>query len=105
MAAYLALDGRLPDDIIRNVVVPTNEDVQLVRVFIGEDRQGPANVHEFDPEAMYDQALEGPDAEPKRRPPARATAAPASAAVGAAPVVPATTTGERRSVCDRWYRW
>ena len=64
--AYLKLRGTLPESIIRRVIVPTTkEDVAaLIQTFIGPDRQGPANAHQFDPTAMFNQAMAGPDAEP-----------------------------------------
>jgi hypothetical protein len=49
--------------VLRNVIVArTEEDAAvLARTYIGEDRVGPANTHQNDPEGMFEQAMAGPD--------------------------------------------
>lgn len=63
--AYEALDT-LPTSVLKQVVVPRKaiEAAEMVRTFLGDDRVGPANTQRFDPEALYNQALAGPDAVP-----------------------------------------
>ena len=65
IAAYKDLDG-LPESVLKNVIVPTNEAdaASLIRTYVGVDRVGPANTHQNDPDAMFKQAMGGPDAEP-----------------------------------------
>lgn len=49
-----------------NVLVARTEAeaAVLVRGYLGDDRMGPANVHEHNPDGVYAQAMEGPDASP-----------------------------------------
>ena len=56
----------LPDAVMANVLVARTEAnaAVLVRGYLGDDRLGPANVHEHNPDAVYAQAMEGPDASP-----------------------------------------
>jgi hypothetical protein len=56
----------LPTSVLKEVVVARNENdaATLVRTYIGEDRVGPANTHQNDPDAMFNQAMAGPDAIP-----------------------------------------
>ena len=63
--AYMELTT-LPDAVMANVLVARTEAeaAVLVRGYLGDDRMGPANVHEHNPDAVYAQAMEGPDASP-----------------------------------------
>lgn len=63
--AYMELQS-LPSAVLQEVVVPQNENdaATLVRTYLGEDRVGPANTHQNDPEAVFNQAMAGPDATP-----------------------------------------
>ena len=58
----------LPDSIMANVLVARTEAEAsvLLRGYLGDDRMGPANVHELNPDAMYAQAMAGPDASPPK---------------------------------------
>ncbi len=76
--AYMELTT-LPDAVMANVLVARTEAeaAVLVRGYLGDDRMGPANVHEHNPDAVYAQAMEGPDASPPLPPvvpPANVTA-------------------------------
>jgi hypothetical protein len=69
----------LPDAVMANVLVARTEAeaAVLARGYLGDDRMGPANVHEHNPDAVYAQAMEGPDASPPLPPvvpPANVTA-------------------------------
>lgn len=63
--AYMELDT-LPSSVMKEVVVArnVNDASTLVRTYLGEDRVGPANTHQNDPDALFNQAMEGPDASP-----------------------------------------
>jgi hypothetical protein len=65
----------LPDAVMANVLVARTEAeaAVLVRGYLGDDRMGPANVHEHNPDAVYAQAMEGPDASPPLPPVVLAT--------------------------------
>lgn len=56
----------LPPSVLKQVVVARNETdaATLVRTYLGEDRVGPANTHHNDPDALFNQAMAGPDATP-----------------------------------------
>lgn len=56
----------LPAGVLKQVVVPQNESdaATLVRTYLGEDRVGPANTHQNDPDGMFKQAMAGPNATP-----------------------------------------
>ena len=56
----------LPPSVLKQVVVARNETdaATLVRTYLGEDRVGPANTHQNDPDALFNQAMAGPDATP-----------------------------------------
>lgn len=58
----------LPDVVMANALVARTEAeaAVLVRGYLGDDRMGPANVHEHNPDAVYAQAMEGPDAVPPK---------------------------------------
>jgi hypothetical protein len=62
MAAYRDLDG-LPASVLENVIVARTEEdaATLARTYLGEDRVGPANTHQNDPEGMFQNAMAGPD--------------------------------------------
>lgn len=64
--AYEALNDTLPQSVVQTVVVPRirSEAAELLRVYIGEDRVGPANTQQHDFESMFNQAMAGPDSEP-----------------------------------------
>jgi hypothetical protein len=56
----------LPESVLKQVVVAQNEEdaSSLVRAYLGADRVGPANTHQLDPDALFKQAMAGPDAAP-----------------------------------------
>lgn len=60
----------LPSSVLKEVVVARNENdaATLVRTYLGEDRVGPANTHRNDPDALFNQAMAGPDATPSPPP-------------------------------------
>ena len=58
----------LPEAVLNKVLVAQTEaDAStLVRTYLGADRVGPANTHQNDPDALYTQAMGGPDAVPPK---------------------------------------
>jgi hypothetical protein len=63
--AYRNLDT-LPESVVATTVVArtATDAALLVRTYLGPDRVGPANVHGNNPDALFEQAMEGPDARP-----------------------------------------
>ena len=60
----------LPESVLNMVLVAQTETdaATLVRTYLGADRVGPANTHQNDPDALYTQAMAGPDAVPPKCP-------------------------------------
>ena len=58
----------LPDTVMANVLVARTEAEASVLLsgYLGDDRMGPANVHEHNPDSVFAQAMEGPDASPPK---------------------------------------
>lgn len=58
----------LPGAVLNKVLVAQSETeaATLVRTYLGADRVGPANTHHNDPDALYTQAMGGPDASPPK---------------------------------------
>jgi hypothetical protein len=66
LAEYELLDDSVPVAWLENAAVATTEEGarNLNKTYIGEDRMGPANVHNYDPSTAMARALAGPDAHP-----------------------------------------
>lgn len=63
---YMALGTSVPPALLHKAIAPrTTEDTCiLAQSYLGEDRVGPANVHNNDPDALLARAVAGVDAEP-----------------------------------------
>lgn len=58
---YMRLGEGVPDAVLQKAVVPRSPDdaVLLARKYLGEDRVGPANTHDNDPDGLLEQVVAG----------------------------------------------
>jgi hypothetical protein len=65
MRQYDAINNTCPPVLLDSAVVPRTvaHATELARAYVGEDRVGPANTHNNDPDAMLRRVLAGPDAD------------------------------------------
>jgi hypothetical protein len=62
---YEAVNNACPSVLLETAIVPRTvaHATELARAYAGEDRVGPANTHNNDPDAMLKRVLAGPDAD------------------------------------------
>ena len=63
---YQALGEAVPPVLLEKAIAPrtTDDTTLLAQNYLGEDRVGPANVHNNDPDGLVARAVAGVDAEP-----------------------------------------